>query len=161
LYQPGIQRHGRYILSSAVGSRVSELVCYYRDVRRLMEKRQKIVGDDMYYWLRPMVFAEGVPDLAFPWHDCWRDIYALLSDLTSSGDGMLFRDKNEGWAFQVFGEGDRLFLWQSRLQSGVEDLAIATGRADVRRQVPEVRARMEPLLRELTEGVGADHWTKR
>ncbi len=126
-----------------------------------MDKHQKIVGDEMYYWLRPLIFVPGAIELAFSWHDSWEDAKSLLNTLCSPDDGLLFQDKNQGWEFQAFAEADRLYLWQSRARSGVEDLVVATSRSDFARQVQEVRERVEVLLPQLTKGVGADHWTRR
>jgi hypothetical protein len=162
LYQPQIERYGQYVLSAVLEKSAAELIRYYQDALRLIARHRKLPGQQLgYFWMRPLLFAPGDFYIDFPWYDTWEEAVPVLEALASPNDGLLFQDMDEGWEFQAFAEGDRLFLRQSDFPSGEDYSVVAADRATVAGQVPAVRQRVGRVLGELVAAVGRDYWSRR
>jgi hypothetical protein len=161
LYQPTTERYGDYLLSSELSESATELAWYYQDVLRLVARHRKKIGrKSQYFGMRPLIFVRGEFALTFPWYDTWGEAMPVLDALAGVGEGLLFDDREQGWEFHAFAEGDRLFLRQGDSDSGEEHLAIATDRAQFGDQASAARERVGRLVRELTAAIGWDFWSR-
>jgi hypothetical protein len=162
LYQPKIELYGQYLLSANLVESAAELIRYYQDVARLVAHHQKeIERQSQYFWMRPVIFARGEFAVEFPWYDAWQEAVPLLDALTASSDGWVYDDLEQGWEFQAFAEGDRMFLRQGDFDSGEEHFVINANRIQLAGQVPVVRERVARLLQELSAALGRDYWSRR
>lgn len=162
LYRPNVAWYGDYLLSAELNMSAAELVRYYQDVVRLAARHRKDVRQQsQYFWMRPLIFARKEFTITFPWYDSWEESVPVLDALSSLGDGLLFHDMDQGWEFQLFAEGNRLFLRQSDLDSGEEHFVITADRTQLGSQVTGVRERVVRLLQELSAALGRDYWSRR
>jgi hypothetical protein len=162
LYQPKVELYGQYLLSAELEESAVELIRYYQDVMRVVAHHWKeIRRHSRYFWMRPVIFARGEFAIQFPWYDTWREAVPALNALMASSDGLVFEDMEQGWEFQTFAEGDRLFLRQGGFDSGEDLFVINANRLQLAGQVPAVRERVERLLQELSAAMGRDYWSHR
>jgi hypothetical protein len=162
LYQPQIGRYRNFILSAALEPSAADLIRYYQDVLRCASAHRQDIGKKRhYFWLRPLIFAPGEFHVTFPWYDTWKEATGMLTALAAGGDGLLFEDMDQSWAFQAFGEGERLFLRHSDPDADKEHVIVSCDQAPVARQVREVRRRMARVLPELCAAVGQDYWSRK
>lgn len=159
LYRPAIDRHGNYVLTSALSESPAELIKHYADVVRARDKHGKRwARQPTYFWMRPLIFSCGVFEISFPWYDTWEETKPLLDALERSGDGELFSDLEQGWEVAIVASGDRLFMRQGDFDSGEEEECVSCDRASLTRQVQPLRDRCEAVLAELRSGLGHDYW---
>jgi hypothetical protein len=162
LYQPEVERYGDYLLSAELRESAAELIRYYQDVLRLVARhRKEIRRQSQYFWMRPLIFAQGEFAITFPWYDTWEEAIPMFDALAGPGEGLLFHDLEQGWEFHAFADGDRLFLRQGDLDSGEEHFVIAADREQLADQTPAVRQRIDHLMQELSTALGRDYWSRR
>jgi len=161
LYQPQLKRYGDFVLSEAIESSAAELIRYYQDVLLHIDRYHKNVKQQgSYFWMRPILYSSGVFAGASPWYDTWEEATSLLVALTSTEEGEVFWDYDQGWQFEVFAEADRIYLRDSDPDYGEERYVIAVDRSNLAAQASEVRRRGSRVLQELVAGIGRDFWTR-
>lgn len=159
LYRPALERHGSYVLTRVLADSPGELVRYYADLLRRMDRHGKqAIRQPQYFWLSPLIFSTGELEISFPWHDTWEDAERLLDALEASEDGEVFSGIEQGWELTIFASGERLFIRQCD-NTGEEHECVSCDRAGLTRQVPPLRARSGRLLEELRAAFGHDYWS--
>jgi hypothetical protein len=138
------------------------LIRYYQDVLRLIERHgQQADENEQYFWLKPVIYTRGVFDITFSWHDTWVEAETALDNLSATSEGSLYEDFEQGWHFESFAEGARLFLRDSDPDFNKEHVCIVTDRRAFSEQIPTVRERMTRVLQELRTTFGRDYWSGR
>jgi hypothetical protein len=162
LYQPTVERHGQYVLTSALAATPAELLKYYADVIRMRDKHGKRWAmQPTYFWMRPLIFSPCVYEISFPWYDTWEETKPLLDAIEWPGDGEIFSDVEQGWEVAIVASGDRLLIRQGDFDSGEEQECVSCDRSNLSRQIPLLRDRSERLLSELRHELGHDYWSRR
>ena len=162
LYQPAIERHGNYVLTSALAETPAELVKHYADVIRARDRHGKRwTKQPTYFWIRPLIFSPGTFEISFPWYDTWEESEPLLDALERSGEGEIFSDLDQGWEVAIVASGGRLLMRQGDFDSGEEQECVSCDRTYLTRQVPLLRDRCERMLSELRRALGHDYWSRR
>jgi hypothetical protein len=161
LYQPRVEIFRHYVLSRALDLSATELITYYQDVLRLIARHGKDLRQkSQYFWMRPLIFADGSFDITLSWHDTWEAATSVLDSLASPGDGILYDDLDQGWDFKAYAERDRLFLRESDPDSGTEYVVVSTNRSAVARQAAVLRERVDRVLKNLTAALGQNFWSR-
>jgi hypothetical protein len=164
LYKPAVQLYqpNNYLLTTDLKGSAAELIRYYQDVVRLVERHGKDMNrQSSYFWMRPLIFARGEFALTFPWYDTWNEAFPLLDALASPNERLVFDDLEQGWKFDAFSHRGSLFLRQGDFDTGEEYAVVAVDREKLAGQVPSLRQRVTFLLRELSAALGHDYWSQR
>jgi hypothetical protein len=146
------------VLTAVAERTVGELVRHYRHVLRLAEKHAMEVPPS-HFWITPFLFAGDVT-IQFAWHDTRRDAERLFDALEASADGLIYDDVDQGWELDIWARGDRLFIRDADFDTQEERACIWCERAPLVRQVAPLRARLDTILAQLREALGADYWSR-
>ena len=160
LYQPGVERYRNYVLTHALNHSADELIKYYQDVLRMIDRYGKRVADQRsYFWLRPVLFALDDFEISFPWYDTWEEAKPLMDALESTRNGAIFSDIEQSWEVKIFATDTELFIRQGNSDSKKEHACVSCDRFNLCQQIPALRARCEHLIAVLRTVLGGDYWT--
>jgi len=160
LAAPNIPLQDGFLLSGNVVGREKELIEYYGNILKLSRKHNK--NPENYFWLRPVLFKEGEWAFTFPWYDTLREVDNLFSNLQAKGPGEVFGDEDQGWCFEAYVEGGRLYLRESNPDAEERDyeLVVSVPHSMVIGQMSQVLSRVKHQIGLFTERFGADYWSK-
>lgn len=159
---PNITRHVPSMVrtSEAIGHE-SELATYYQAVLSIARSHRRRFNDiRQYFWLRLWLWnTEQQIHIPFPWYDSYSEISRFLEAATTSADGQVFCDVDQGWELEVQASGGDFFC-RHRNPDDDETLAVVRMPAEVLIAcVQPLRDRTEAIIQRLSSAVGRDLWT--
>ena len=153
----------RRLLTGPLQGSADELIRYYSDVLRLIEKhRKKVINHRGYFTLEPILYSPaGDFELRFILDEHWETAALMLSNLENQRDGMLYDAIDEGWALEVLGSGDRLYIRLGDPEAEAEEdgICISCERRRVVDQIAPLRERTRIIRRALTTAFPVDYWS--
>lgn len=153
----------RYLLTHTLEHSVDELIRYYSDVLRLIGKYEKKVIDHRdYFTLEPILFSpDGDFELRFLLNEHWETAAVALSAFENPRDGLLYDDIDQGWAVEMLGAGDRLYIRVTDPDVDAEEDVdcVSLDRASIARQVAPVRERTRRIRAALGTAFPVDYWS--
>jgi hypothetical protein len=169
LHVPAIEHHAfrghaPCLLTRSLEQAAEELVRYYSDVVRLIEKHAKKVIDHRHYFtLQPILYSPGGEfELRYFTSGHWETAALTLERLEDGRDGLHHDDVDEHWRVEVIGSGDRLYIrvTDPDAESGVEELeCVSCDRSSVIQQVGPLRERTRRLRQLLSGAFPVDYWS--
>ena len=158
LYQPKLKRSGQFILSSEIIGNEEELIKHYQDIAMKYKEYGKDISKSTHFWNRPVIYnSEFV--ISFPWHDKFGEGRNVLDNLTSTEDGNVYWDADQGWELEITAEED--FMYAREWDPDNEELhcQVKFDRVQVRQQATALIPNISVLIKKLSEAVGHDYWT--
>lgn len=156
---PVIDGAAKYHLSSReVVQHERDVAAHYKVVLKLAREFGKPLNEICHhFWLRLRLNSER-DELTFPWYDTWSEMERLLLWLLSANDGDDWYDIDEGWEMTVVRAGSNFHVREGDGE-GVESANVSFKRDELLQSVAELRERIPPIIRRLTDEVGEDLWT--
>lgn len=157
----------RYLLSQTVERSSDELITYYADVLRLIEKhRKKLIRERQYFKMHPILYSpRGGFELRYFHNNSWEDAALTLQNLEQRKDGVLDDSIEQGWELEVVGEGDRLFIRVTNPDAepgeAEESDCVWCDRASIVQQIGPLRERMRRIRAALNAAFPVDYWSLR
>ncbi|MEI2429263.1 hypothetical protein RDV84_22750 [Lysobacter yananisis] len=139
----------------------AELAAYYRQIVRLARHHQRPFNSIRhYFWLRLWLWnSQQQAHIAFPWYDSYAEIDRVLKALVEIESGPVHDDADQGWEVQIHARGDAVYLLQRDPDEDEALAALCVPRAELARQVAQLRERTQGLIARLSGELGADVWT--
>ncbi|WP_394537681.1 hypothetical protein PRJ39_16450 [Lysobacter enzymogenes] len=139
----------------------AELAAYYRQIVRLARHHQRPFNSiRQYFWLRLWLWnPEHEAYVSFPWYDSFAEIDRVLKALVETEAGPVHDDADQGWAVRIHAQDEAVHLLQHDPDEDETHAAIRVPRAELVRQVAQLRERTQGLIARLSSELGADVWT--
>jgi hypothetical protein len=157
----------RYLLTQTVEQSPDELIAYYADVLRLIEKhRKKLIRERHYFEFHPILFSPGGEfELRWFYGASWGDAALTLQRLEQQEDGLLDDSIDQGWELEIVGEGNRLYIRVANPDAepgeAVESDCVWCDRASIIRQIGPLRERTRRIRAALNAAFPVDYWSLR
>ncbi|HEY0022897.1 MAG TPA: hypothetical protein VGB24_08305 [Longimicrobium sp.] len=153
----------QFVLTRSLENSIGELVRYYADVLRLMEKhRKKVIKHRYFFELVPIIFAPGDKfELRYFTSEHWETATLLLHNLEQQRDGTLDDARDQGHDVEVVGWGDRLFIRVTDPDADpvIEHACVSCDRASLVRQIGPLRERTRRIRADLRRAFEVDYWS--
>ena len=158
LYQPKLRRTGRLILFSDIVGNEEELIKHYVDVSKKYLEYKKDISKSTYFWNRPVIFnSEFI--ISFAWHDRFSEGKNVLDNLTSTEDGEVYWDVDQGWELEI--EAKENLIYARERDPDCEEVycQVKFERSDIRKQASALIPNVSELIEKLAGSFGHDYWT--
>lgn len=158
LYQPQLMKSGGFILYSDIESNEEELIKHYADVVEKYKKYKKDISKSTLFWNRPVIFnSEFI--ISFPWHDKFRDGMNVLNNLTSTKDGEIYWDADQGWKLEISARDE--FMYAREWDPDYEEIycQVKFDRVNMSQQAASLISEVSGLIEKMTKALGNDYWT--
>lgn len=172
LYAPAVESYApppergcaRYLLTKALEHAPDELIRYYADVLRLIDKhRKKVIDHRDYFTLQPILYSPGGEfELRYFTSEHWETAALNLQGLEERQDGLLVDEIDEHWKLEIIGDGDTLYIRVADpdAESGEEEQdCVCCDRSSIVQQVAPLRERTRRLRALLSSAFPVDYWS--
>lgn len=146
--------------SEAVGHE-AELAAYYGRVAALAcQHALKLHQVRQYFWMALRLDNEEADiHLSFPWYDTFSAMDPFLAAVAGYGEGLVYDDRDQGWAVEAWACGGTLYIRESNPDSGDDPgQAVALPRAGLQARIAPLRERTARLVAYLAKELGPDAW---
>ena len=158
LYQPKLKKSGSFILSSEIVGNEEELIKHYQDVVMKYKEYGKVISKSTHFWNRPIIYnSEFV--ISFSWHDKFGEGRNVLDNLTSTEDGEIYWDMDQGWELEMVAEEGLIYAREWDPDYEEIHCQVKFDRVEARQQATVLIPTVSTLIKKLSGAIGHDYWT--
>ncbi|MDS1311976.1 hypothetical protein [Marinobacter xiaoshiensis] len=158
LYQPKLNRSGSFILFSDIVGNEEELLKHYLDVSKKYIEYKKDISKSTHFWNRPVIFNSDFI-ISFPWHDKFREGKNVLDNLTTTEDGGVYWDADQGWELEIEAKENLIYARERDPDYEEVHCQVKFDRAEIREQAAALIPNVSALIEKLSGAIGHDYWT--
>lgn len=159
LYTPPFV-HKWQALTLDVERREKEMLRYYTEVLQTARQHRKELSHLTHYFgLQPVLRSKGRTLVSFPWPDTYLAAAGFLRAV-QAGEvaSTLYGDMDQGWQFEVYAEGNKLYVADGSDEDDRPAVVYCTDRNHFAKLAAEVLARLQQQVALFVRETGQNPW---